>query len=223
MTSSLVSVVTPVYNGGQFLAECIESVLRQSYDNWSMLIVDNVSTDETPEIAARYASRESRIRHIRCDEFLAEATDSINRAIGMTDPESDWSKVVLADDWIYPECLERMLAVANGHDRVGIVSAYQRWGDRVHLTHLRYDKDVVDGRYALARTILYDENVTGNPTALMFRTAIVLGGDSFYDLRLKHADSDAACRTLVDHDLGFVHQVLTYARRQGGNNHRQGG
>ena len=168
----------------------------------------------------RSAVRESRVAYPShsLDKFLAEATDSINRAIALTDPESDWWKVVLADDWIYPECLERMLAVANEHERVGVVSSYQRWGDRVHLTHLPYDKEIIEGPAVLVRTFLYDENVTGNPTAVMFRTGIVRELEPFYDRRLNHADTDAAYRTLVDHDLGFVHQVLSFARRQGGTN-----
>ncbi len=51
---TLVSVVTPVYNGEDFLVECIESVLRQSYSNWEYIIVNNCSTDRTLEIALNY-------------------------------------------------------------------------------------------------------------------------------------------------------------------------
>ena len=46
----LVSVVTPVYNGGEYLVECIKSVIGQSYQNWEYLLVDNASTDVTPEL-----------------------------------------------------------------------------------------------------------------------------------------------------------------------------
>jgi glycosyltransferase involved in cell wall biosynthesis len=47
----LVSVVTPVYNGAEYLRQCIESVLAQSYENWDYLIVNNCSKDRTLEIA----------------------------------------------------------------------------------------------------------------------------------------------------------------------------
>ena len=65
MALPLVSVVTPVYNGEEHLRECVESVLRQTYENWEYVIVDNCSTDGTAEIAAEYATPTTRIRHER--------------------------------------------------------------------------------------------------------------------------------------------------------------
>lgn len=53
----LVSILTPVYNGEEYLAECIESVLGQTYQNWEYCIVNNCSTDRTLEIANGYAKR----------------------------------------------------------------------------------------------------------------------------------------------------------------------
>jgi glycosyltransferase involved in cell wall biosynthesis len=212
---ALVSVITPVYNGAEYLAECVESVLAQTHANWAHVIVDNASTDATPDIAESYARRDSRITLVRYEDFV-DANDSFNRAFALTQAESAWSKPVLADDWIYPECLERMLAVASRSDSIGIVSAYQRWGDQVLLAQLPYDEDVFVGAKVLARIFVEWINVTGNPSASMVRSDLVLERDAFWDRRLEHADTDAAFRILVDHDLGFVHQVLTYARRQGG-------
>src|SRR5678815_3496076 len=57
-----VSVVTPVFNGEHHLSECIESVLRQTYQNWDYTIVDNCSTDRSLEVAERYPAAHSRIR-----------------------------------------------------------------------------------------------------------------------------------------------------------------
>ena len=66
----LVTVLTPVFNGEKFLAECIESVLAQTYQNWEYVIVNNCSTDKTLEIAARYVKNHRRIRIHNNSEHL---------------------------------------------------------------------------------------------------------------------------------------------------------
>src|SRR5207253_1129747 len=58
----LISVLTPVFNGEDYLAECIESVLAQTYSKWEYIIVNNCSTDRTLEIALDYAKKDGRIR-----------------------------------------------------------------------------------------------------------------------------------------------------------------
>ncbi|GAI05435.1 unnamed protein product, partial [marine sediment metagenome] len=60
----LVSVILPVYNGARVVAESVESVLRQSYKNFELIIIDDGSTDDTPAILDKYASRDSRIKVI---------------------------------------------------------------------------------------------------------------------------------------------------------------
>jgi glycosyltransferase involved in cell wall biosynthesis len=58
----LVSVVLPTFNGERYLAESIESVLGQTHSNLELIIVDDCSTDSTPEIAAHYAKQDNRVR-----------------------------------------------------------------------------------------------------------------------------------------------------------------
>ena len=58
----LVSVITPTYNHGKFISDCIESVLKQSYQNWEMIIIDDGSTDNTFAIAQEYEKKDKRIK-----------------------------------------------------------------------------------------------------------------------------------------------------------------
>jgi glycosyltransferase involved in cell wall biosynthesis len=67
----LVSVVTPVYNTGEYLEAAILSVLAQSYRNFEYIICNNHSTDETAEIAARFAASDPRIRVVSPPAFLS--------------------------------------------------------------------------------------------------------------------------------------------------------
>ena len=105
--SPLVSVVTPVFNGEAGLDECIESVLGQTYKNFEYVIVNNRSTDRTLEIAKCYAEKDPRIR-IHDNDTFVEAVENHEIALRQISPESRYCKVVQADDWIFPECLERM-------------------------------------------------------------------------------------------------------------------
>ncbi len=90
--NSMISVCTPVYNGEKFLEECVNGVLAQRYDNFEYIIVDNASSDRTPEIIERYRSQDSRIKVIRnpstvpvidnfrtCAEHCDSGTQWINR------------------------------------------------------------------------------------------------------------------------------------------------
>jgi len=58
----LVSIITPTYNHERFIGQCIESVLKQSYTNWEMIIINDASRDRTLDIAKEYALKDSRIR-----------------------------------------------------------------------------------------------------------------------------------------------------------------
>src|SRR5690242_17822584 len=144
-TQPLVSVLTPVYNGAEFLSECIESVLAQTYRNWEYTIVDNCSTDGTAEIARRYAAKDSRIRVHQNAEFL-RAIPNHNNAFRQISPDSKYCKVVFGDDWIFPECLEQMVTVAEENPSVGLVSAFALEGNRVAWTGLPYPSRLVSGR-----------------------------------------------------------------------------
>ncbi len=60
-----VSIITPLYNSERFVKECLESVLKQTYNNWEMLIVDDCSTDKSAEIVNQYLSRDKRFKYFK--------------------------------------------------------------------------------------------------------------------------------------------------------------
>lgn len=62
MQNNLVSIITPLYNGERFLSQTIESVLKQTYTDWEMLIVNDGSTDQSESIARSYAEHDNRIK-----------------------------------------------------------------------------------------------------------------------------------------------------------------
>jgi glycosyltransferase involved in cell wall biosynthesis len=212
VVAPLVSIVTPVHNGELHLAECIKSVLRQTYDNWEYVVVDNCSSDSTPEIVEGFASQDSRVRYLRHAQFV-DAVASYNRAFDVALGDSAYTKVVGADDLLYPDCLQRMVDLAERNPTVGIVSAYRMDDTRVDLVGLPSERSVASGHDILRQSLLGGPYVTGSATSVLLRSGLVRKRRPFYDPSFRHADTEAAYWLLTQSDFGLVHDVLTFTRR----------
>jgi hypothetical protein len=212
----LVSVVTPVYNGAETLAECIESVLAQTYREFEYIVVNNCSTDNSLEIAQSYAKRDARIRIIDNSKFVG-AGENHDVGFRQMSPASRYCKIVHADDWIFPDCLERMVALAEKHPSVGIVGAYVLRDKEVFCDGLPPRQEVFPGREICRLSLLRKLYVFGTPTSVLFRTEIVRSRDPFYEETRYQSGCDAArCYEILRHwDFGFVPQVLTFNRQSG--------
>lgn len=216
---ALVSVVTPVYNGERYLRECIESVLAQTYEHWEYILVNNCSTDRTLAIAEEYAAHDPRIRVLDNAAFV-RAIPNHNIALRAISAESRYCKPLGADDWLFPDCLAQMVALAEAHPRVAVVGAYALYGlpdAPIAWTGLPYPSTVVAGAEACRLRLLGGPYVFGTPTAVLYRSDIVRGRDPFYNEANFHADSEVCFDVLERNDFGFVHQVLTYRRMQDGS------
>jgi glycosyltransferase involved in cell wall biosynthesis len=207
----LVSVVTPFYNTADYLRECIESVLAQTYTRFEYLLVDNRSTDGSAEIAADYAKRDSRIRVIRNEKFVDQVRN-YNGALRHVAAEAHYVKMVLADDYIFPECLERMIAVAELHPRAAIISSYYLVGRHVCGSGIEWPTECIAGRTASRMHLLDNLYLFGTPTTLLYRADLVAKRKPFFSESSMHEDTELCHEVLADADLGFVHQVLTFTR-----------
>ncbi len=212
----LVSIVTPVYNEEEHLAECIESVLAQSYQNWDYTIVDNRSTDRSREIARRYAAKDPRIRIHENERFLSMLANH-NVAVRQISQASRYCKVVLGDDWIFPECLAKMVAVGEGYPSVGVISAYELFGQQIRITGLPTEKRLVDGRQACSQFLLDKLLLFGSQNSVLYRADLVRSRNPFYVETNMYADFEACFALLRISDLGFVHDVLTFSRPRPGS------
>lgn len=213
MSNPLVTILTPVYNGANYLRECIESVLGQTYSNWDYFIADNCSSDETPEIAKSFAEVDPRVKYIRYEEFV-DVVASFNRTFGLVGSDSSYCKVIGADDWIFPECLERMVDLARRNPTVGLVSAYRLLDRHVDLTGIPYSTSVMLGEEILRKSLLFELSVFGGPSATLLRSDLVRQRNPFYDTGFRHADTEAAHWVVARSDFGYVHQVLSFERAQ---------
>lgn len=100
-----VSVVLPVYNGAQYLAEAVNSILAQTFENFELIMIDDGSTDLSPQILTEYARHDSRIRVIvRENRGLAT---TLNESIDVA--RGKWIARMDQDDIALPQRLERQL------------------------------------------------------------------------------------------------------------------
>jgi glycosyltransferase involved in cell wall biosynthesis len=128
MTAPLVSVVMPVYNGERFVVEAVRSIVAQTFADFELLVVDDGSTDGTPELLAAEQARDPRLvvhRQPSNQGFLAALTTGCTLARGELIARMD------ADDISLPTRLERQVAFLQANPAVGVVgSAIQFVDDR---------------------------------------------------------------------------------------------
>jgi glycosyltransferase involved in cell wall biosynthesis len=209
----LVSIVSPAYNEEMYLAECIESVLAQTYTNWDYTIVNNCSTDGSLAIAQRYAAADPRIRVVSNDRLMP-IIENHNHTIRQVSSDSKYCKFVFADDWLYPSCIEEMVRLAEKNPSVGIVGAYTMDGQSVIWSGPPYPAQRVSGREICRRTLLGGPYIFGTMSSLLVRSDLVRNRAVFFNEDNLHADTEAYYELLRESDYGFVHQVLSFSRQR---------
>lgn len=209
----LVSVITPFYNAGPYLGECIASVLAQRYENFEYLLVHNCSTDGSREIAASYAALDPRIRLIDQAALLPQL-ENFNSALTHVSPQAKYIKFVFADDALVPHCLPEMVALAEANPRVGLVSSYWRAGDMINGRGVVWDENIWNGRDIARRHITERIFLFGSPTTVMYRADLVRSRMPLFDIGAYHADTKVCYQLLETADFAIVHQVLSFLRRQ---------
>jgi glycosyltransferase involved in cell wall biosynthesis len=118
VVTMLVSVIIPVFNGERFVGRTLESVLGQTYQQIEVVVVDDGSTDQTPNILDAAAARNGRIRNFRTQNSGVAAA----RNFGILQARGELIAPLDADDLWHPEKLARQVEVmSNSSPRVGLV------------------------------------------------------------------------------------------------------
>ena len=154
MSDTHVSVLTPVYNGEQYLTSCIEGVLAQTHRNFTLTIVDNRSTDSTPDIAEGFARADSRIRYIRHEEFV-DVTENHNRAFRIVDADSAFVKIAQAETTCSSRSASRRWSTSRCDlRRSGWWVGYRLCNSLVELVGLPFPHSVASGEAILRQSLL---------------------------------------------------------------------
>ncbi|MBP5173640.1 MAG: glycosyltransferase [Clostridia bacterium] len=101
----LISVIVPVYNVARYLGKCLVSIIRQSYGNIEIILIDDGSSDDSWRICEEYSRADSRIRAFSQENRGVSAV----RERGITEASGDYIAFVDSDDYIHPQMLEKLL------------------------------------------------------------------------------------------------------------------
>lgn len=183
-----ISVIVPVYNAEKYLDSCIQSVLKQTYPNWELILIDDGSKDESGAIADRYKQTENRIQVVH----QQNAGVSAARNQGLDMATGDYIVFLDADDELTTDCLNKLLknAVENHADIVAGKCSSDR-----NLTNPSGEITVWRGEEAL-KNALMDNPFTYSAYAKLFHRECI--GNTRFVPEIK-----------INEDSYFIFQLLT--------------
>lgn len=148
------SVIIPVYNVEEYIEQCIDSILVQSYQNWEIILVDDGSTDRSGQICKNYAHKDNRIK-----VFTKKNTGQADsRNYGVCQACGDYFLFVDSDDYIAPDTLEVLCKVIHQNEMVDVVLSegmYSVYGQKTELCKYwdSSEYEGMSGRDTLLRTM----------------------------------------------------------------------
>lgn len=198
MKQPLISVIIPVYNVEKYLARCVESILRQTYQNLEIWLIDDGSTDGSGKICDKYTQKEARIRTLH----KTHGGVSSARNMGLEHATGDYISFVDADDYIESSMYEQLLsALINNKADISMCGVANVWqtGKRNEAGH-RYPAEKL---YTNFREWMEDFSIYGMygiSCNKLFKKQMI--GNTRFDTRLKRAE-----------DVRFVFEVTKNDRK----------
>ena len=169
-----VSVCIPTFNGASYIGATIDSVLKQKFQDFEIVIVDNCSTDHTEAIVADHILLSEKIIFYKNEQNIGMA-ENFNKCLEYA--RGEYIKYLCVDDLLLPGCLEQMVAGLDAHPEVSLVC-----GGRLSINEneksfglQRYSSEtqIIQGHEAITRC-LFGGNFIGEPSAVLFRKSELL-------------------------------------------------
>ncbi len=158
----LVSVIIPAYNAARFIGRTLSSVVEQTYPNMEIIVVDDGSTDETPQIVQSFCERDPRVVLVRKQNGGVATA----RNLGIQKSSGELIAPLDSDDVWYPEKLAEQVTLMQAcHEKVGLVYCWSRIIDEE-------DRPIVDITHAFEGNVVADlmfSNFLGNGSCALIR------------------------------------------------------
>lgn len=210
-----ISVIVAVYNAHDYLEQCIDSILLQTWENLELLLVDDESTDGSGAICDRYADQDERVRVIHQKNGGCTAAS----LTGLREASGDYDMFVDSDDYVEPQMLTEMVARLTG-----------KKGEIVCCNHLREKQKGTEPVYCAAKPGIYqgeklEEEIKANligreqraiPLSRCMKLcekSVFAGNEMFYDFKVRFGEDtnmmypalQNATRVVVMSDALFYH------------------
>ena len=206
-----VSVIIPTYNRATLVAEAVESILAQTYDELEVIVVDDGSTDETPSVLEEYVRRDDRVRSIRQNNRGVAAA----RNAGLAHAKGTLMSFCDSDDLWLPNKLERQVAYLQQHPDAGLVfsDVMSVQGDQTETPSYFAERPPYAG---LVFPALLERNFIPTSSVVVRKRCLdAVGG--FDGSLAPSEDYDLWLRVCQRFPVGYVPEVLVKVRRHAGN------
>ncbi|MEO0712767.1 MAG: glycosyltransferase family A protein [Pseudomonadota bacterium] len=208
-TQPLVAIITPVYNGGAFLRETMESVQAQDYPNLVHVVLDNASTDDTAAIIADYADAKVPVITARNPE-LYPLYKNWNTAFELAPKDAKYVRLLCADDKMTTDCTKKMVAVAETDDDILLVGTniYKNEDEIPFLWP--EDQTVLDGKEVVRR--FFRNEIGFFAVHMLMRRDVMAWRSPIYDDAYVGADFESVLGILQRGKFGMVHERCGWVR-----------
>jgi glycosyltransferase involved in cell wall biosynthesis len=208
MAHTKVSICIPNYNFARYLAEAIESALKQSYTDFELIIIDNCSSDDSVDIISRYAASDSRIQ-FSVNRKNIGLVNNLNLCLQKA--QGDYIKFLFSDDVLASDkALERMVSVLDADDQIALVATARNIIDD-HSSVIKVLSEYKGKTRYLGTDIIQDclieqKNKIGEPSVVMFRKKHAARG---FDIRYRQAvDLEMWFHILEQGKFAYINEFL---------------
>jgi glycosyltransferase involved in cell wall biosynthesis len=206
-----VSIIIATYNREAFVIEAIESVKKQTYADWEMVIIDDASTDGTEKVIKTYIDKDTRIHYFKNKQNLG-ISKTRNRGIDLA--KGEYLATLDSDDiWLDEDKLKKQVEFLDINKDYALIGGGIMYID----THSRHIRKMLYPIYdSIIRNIMLQYNPFPHSTVLMRKTAVVSVGK--YDEAMKACeDYDLWMRLGAKYKFTNIPKVLAGYRVHGGN------
>ena len=166
-----ISIIVPVYNVENYLERCVESILKQTYTNFELLLINDGSTDQSGELCDQLVSKNGNIKVFH----LKNAGVSNARNVGIQNSTGEWITFVDSDDFITNDYLETLISAVDGDDSIGFSIARLHHIKNGQITELPVfsGKEEKWSTEQTMRELLTTSKTSFFPVAKLFRREII--------------------------------------------------